>query len=71
MYPYLLPDIFGKSIALYDLMIGIGVFLMFIYIANRFDKTDGFTRKQTNLLLILVGISLASALLFCPFCRRR
>jgi phosphatidylglycerol:prolipoprotein diacylglycerol transferase len=64
MYPYLLPDIFGKSIALYDLMIGIGVFLMFIYIANRFDKTDGFTRKQTNLLLILVGISLASALLF-------
>jgi len=63
MYPYLLPDVFGYTLSLYDLMIGIGVLFMMIYVANRFEKRDGYTRKQTNRLLVLISASLLSALL--------
>jgi len=64
MYPFLLPDTFGTTIALYDVMLATGIFLMFLYVGNRFEKTDGFTRKQTNTLLIFLAISLVFALLF-------
>ncbi len=63
MYPYLLPDIFGYTIPLYDLMIAIGVIAMLLYVAKRFEKYDGLTRKQTNRLLLLILISLLFALL--------
>lgn len=64
MYPFLLPNTLGNSVPLYDLMIVIGVFLMFLYVAYRLEKIDGYTRKQTNLLLVILGVSLAFALLF-------
>jgi phosphatidylglycerol:prolipoprotein diacylglycerol transferase len=64
MYPYLLPEIFGYTIAMYDLLIVIGIFLMFLYISNRFDKEDGFTKGQTNKILILIAASLVFALIF-------
>ncbi|MDC0559145.1 prolipoprotein diacylglyceryl transferase [Candidatus Izimaplasma bacterium] len=63
MYPYLLPDVFGYVIPLYDVMIVIGVFLMLVYIIKKFDTTDGFSKKQTNRLLILIMISLVFALI--------
>lgn len=62
MYPWLLPDIFGYTIPLYDVMIMIGIFCMLFYIINRFEKRDGYTRTQTNRLIILVIISLLVAL---------
>lgn len=64
MYPYLFPEIFNYTVPMYDLLIIIGVFLMLIYVMYRFEKKDGFTRKQTNRLLIFIGISLVFALLF-------
>ena len=64
MYPYLLPDIFGYTIPMYDLMIVIGVFLMLIYVIIRFEKRDGFTKEQTNRLVVLIIISLLFAILF-------
>lgn len=63
MYPFILPDIFGYVLPVYDLLIIIGVFLMLLYVANRFEKTDGFTHKQANRILLLIVISLISALL--------
>jgi phosphatidylglycerol---prolipoprotein diacylglyceryl transferase len=62
MYPFLLPEIFKYTIPMYDLMIVIGVVLMIFYVANRFEKQNGYTRKQTNRLLILLGASLLIAL---------
>lgn len=64
MYPFLFPDLFGTKIPMYDLLIFIGVLLMMIYIIYRFDHYDGFTKQQTNRLVILIVISLASALGF-------
>lgn len=64
MYPYLLPEIFGYTIAMYDLLIIVGLFLMFLYISNRFDKADGFTKTQTNKILILLAASLVFAFIF-------
>lgn len=64
MYPYLLPEIFGYTIAMYDLLIIIGLFLMFLYISSRFDKEDGFTKAQTNKILILLAASLVFAFIF-------
>ena len=73
MYPYLLPEIFGYTIAMYDLLIVIGIFLMFLYISNRFDKEDGFTKEQTNKILILIAASLVFALMvyFIQFKKER
>ena len=64
MYPFLLPELFSYTVPMYDLLIIIGVFLMLIYVAHRFEKNDGFTRKQTNRILLLLVISLLFALLF-------
>jgi len=64
MYPFLLPDVFGYTIPMYDLMILIGIFLMILYVSNRFEKQDGFSKKQTNRLLVLIGFSLLFALVF-------
>lgn len=64
MYPYLLPEIFNYTIPMYDLLIMVGISLMLAYVINRFEKRDGFTRQQTNRLLILIVISLLVALLF-------
>lgn len=64
MYPYLFPEIFGYTIPMYDLLIIIGVFLMLIYVAKRLESKDGFTKQQTNRILVLVGISLLFALFF-------
>lgn len=62
MYPYLLPEIFGFNIVMYDLMIVIGCFFMLLYVANRLEKKEGFSREQTNKVLILIVLSLFFAL---------
>ncbi len=62
MYPFLLPEVFKYTIPMYDLMIIIGVFFMLVYVAKRFEKNDGYTRKQTNRLLVLIVASLLIAL---------
>ncbi|MDO9629401.1 MAG: prolipoprotein diacylglyceryl transferase [Acholeplasmataceae bacterium] len=64
MYPFLFPEIFGYTIPMYDLLIIIGVFLMLIYVANRLEKKDNFSRQQTNKILVLIAISLVFALFF-------
>ncbi|MCF7929913.1 MAG: prolipoprotein diacylglyceryl transferase [Acholeplasmataceae bacterium] len=64
MYPYLLPEIFNYTIPMYDLLIMVGISLMLAYVIHRFEKRDGFTRQQTNRLLILIVISLLVALMF-------
>jgi len=63
MYPYFLPDVFGYKLPTYDIMIMLGIFAMFIYLANRFDRRDGFPRQHTNLILIILAVSLLFALL--------
>ncbi len=63
MYPYLLPEIFGRNMPMYDLMIVIGVVLMLFYIIQRLENTDGYTRAQTNKIIILIIISLLFALI--------
>lgn len=62
MYPYILPDIFGFLIPTYDLILITGIIIMLIYIINRFEKRDGFSRIQTNRIVILIIISLLSSL---------
>ena len=62
MYPYILPDIFGYTIATYDLILITAIIVMVSYLIHRFEKKDGFTRKQTNRLILLIGISLLFAL---------
>lgn len=64
MYPYLLPELFNYTVPMYDLLIMLGVLFMIIYVIHRFEKNDGFTRQQTNRLIILIVISLLLALLF-------
>ncbi len=64
MYPFLFPELFNYSVPMYDLLIIVGITLMLIYVIHRFEKKDGFTRQQTNRLIILIGISLLFALLF-------
>lgn len=46
MYPYLLPDIFGYTLQMYDIMIGIGIFAMFVYVAYRFEKRMGLLESR-------------------------
>ena len=64
MYPYLMPEIFRYAIPMYDLMIVIGVFSMLVYMMNRLEKTDGYSRSQTNRILVIILVSLLFALLF-------
>jgi phosphatidylglycerol:prolipoprotein diacylglycerol transferase len=63
MYPYLLPEIFGYNLPMYDLLIMIGIFVMLAYLARRFEKRDGISREATNKLLIYIVLSLLIALL--------
>lgn len=67
MYPYLLPEVFGYKIPMYDVLMFIGVFLMLIYIIRRFDKIDGFKKEQTNKIIIITIISLVFSLAFSYF----
>jgi phosphatidylglycerol:prolipoprotein diacylglycerol transferase len=62
MYPYLLPEIFGYTVPLYDILTILGILLMLFYVANRLEKRDGYTSKQTNRMLILIIVSLFLAL---------
>ncbi len=64
MYPFLFPEVFGYTIAMYDLLLLIGIFAMVTYVIYRFENYDGFTRKQTNRLIVLLAVSLLFALLF-------
>ncbi len=64
MYPFLLPEVFNYTMAMYDLLLVIGIFAMFIYVIKRFENNDGFSKKQTNRLIILLAVSLIFALLF-------
>ncbi len=62
MYPYLLPDLLGYNFPMYDIMTMIGIFVMLGYCARRYEKQEGFTRAQTNRLLVLIVVSLGFAL---------
>jgi len=62
MYPFLLPEIFGTTIETYNIMLVLGIFAMLGYVIYRFEKYDGYTREQTNRLIILIAVSLVSAL---------
>lgn len=62
MYPFLLPEIFGYNLPMYDIMIMIGIFAMLIYVTRRFERLDGLTRNQTNRVIIIIIISLLAAL---------
>lgn len=62
MYPFLLPEFFDYTIAMHDLMMIVGVFFMLVYVGYRLEKKEGFSRKQTNRLLILIVISSLIAL---------
>lgn len=62
MYPYILPEILGRLAPTYDFLLIFGVFMMLLYVIRRFEKVDGFTREQTNRILILLIISLLLAL---------
>ncbi len=61
MYPFLLPEVFGYTIPLYDVMIVLGCFFMLLYVLNRLEK-NGYNRAQTNRIGILLVISLFLAL---------
>ena len=63
MYPYLLPEIFNNTLPMYDILIMLGIFIMLLYVSRRFEKTDGFSKKQTNQLLMFLVVSLVVALL--------
>ncbi len=63
MYSFLLPELLGYTIPMYNLMIAIGILFMLLYVAWRFEKIDGFTRKETNKILFYIGGSLIAALL--------
>ncbi len=63
MYPFILQDIFNYALPTYDVILITGVIIMVFYITHRLEKVDGFTREQTNRLIILIIISLLSALL--------
>lgn len=62
MYPYILPDVMGKLAPTYDFLLIFGVFVMILYVIRRLEKGDGYTREQTNRILILLVISLLLAL---------
>jgi phosphatidylglycerol:prolipoprotein diacylglycerol transferase len=64
MYPFLLPEVFGYTFAMYDLMLIFGIIMMFVYVIRRFEKKEGYTRSQTNRLISLIAISLVFALIF-------
>lgn len=64
MYPFFWEELFGHSIAMYDLLTAIGGLLMLIYVSKRLENQEGYSRKQADRFLILIVIGLASSLLF-------
>ncbi len=64
MYPFLWEEVLGYNVAMYDLLTAIGVFGMLMYVGNRLEKNDGYTRKEANKILVFIVIGLGSALLF-------
>ena len=63
MYPFLLPEIFGYNIPMYDLLVFIGLFLMIVYVVKRLDK-EGLSKQQTNRIVYIIVGSLLCALGF-------
>lgn len=62
MYPYILPELFEHLIPSYDFILIFGIFMMILYVINRLEKKDGYSKEQTNRILILLIISLLIAL---------
>jgi len=62
MYPYLLEDLFGKTIPSYSVMISVGIFFLLSVASVNWEKKDGFSHRDTNLLLLFLAIGLAAAL---------
>ncbi len=62
MYPFFMPEVFGYNIVMYDVILLIGIFCMLFYVAARLEKTDGYSRIETNKILLLIVISLFLAL---------
>lgn len=62
MYPFILQEVFGYLLPTYDLLLLVGVFCMIGYVIYRFEKVYGYTKQQTNRLLVLIVVSLLSAL---------
>jgi phosphatidylglycerol:prolipoprotein diacylglycerol transferase len=46
MYPYLLPEIFGYNLPMYDLLIMIGIFVMLAYLADVLKNEMEYQEKQ-------------------------
>ena len=55
-------DFFNQLVPTYDFLLITGVFIMLYYVINRLEKKDGYTREQTNKILIFLIISLVLAL---------
>jgi phosphatidylglycerol:prolipoprotein diacylglycerol transferase len=62
MYPYLLEDLFGKNIPSYSVMISVGIFFLLSIASVNWEKKNGFSHRDTNLLLLFLAIGLAAAL---------
>lgn len=64
MYPFLMPEILGYTMPMYDLLILIGLFFMFVYIVNRLERKEGMGRKDIQRIVLFLAISLVFALFF-------
>lgn len=67
MYPYLLPEVFGYNLPLYDIMTAIGVFMLLYYVQIRFERKEKHTHKETTQLVYVVLVSLGVALFLSWF----
>lgn len=64
MYPYLLPQVFGYLVPMYDLLIVIGCFFMLLYVGSKLESRLNYTRQQANKILIIILVCLFLALGF-------
>jgi phosphatidylglycerol---prolipoprotein diacylglyceryl transferase len=64
MYPFLLPEMLGYTIPMYDLLILIGIFIMLTYIVNRLEKKEGLNRQDILRIILFLAISLVFGLFF-------
>jgi len=62
MYPYLLEELFGRTIPTYSVMISIGIFLLLSIVTVKWEKKDGFSHQETNRLLLFLALGLIAAL---------
>jgi phosphatidylglycerol:prolipoprotein diacylglycerol transferase len=67
MYPFLLPEVFGYTLPLYDIMVAIGVFALLWYVQIRFERKEGYSRKEVTKLVFIILISLGAALFLSWF----